>query len=146
MKSLKTVSAILISLVLCSCDNSKTDANKAVGDSSKNTELSRLQETIINEAKKMLPVKVDAKTNLIDITKDNDLINYKYVIDSSKDEVSIPDTQKMTTESLKTLYCSNSSQVKQFRDAFPNGVSHNYYINDEQLFSVKLTAASCTAN
>jgi hypothetical protein len=146
MKSLKTVSAILISLVLCSCDNSKSDTNQASNNSSKNTELSLLQETIINEAKKMLPVKVDAKTNLIDITKDNDLINYKYVIDSSKDEVSISDTQKMTTESLKTLYCSNSPQVQQLRDAFPNGVSHNYYIHDEKLFSVQLTPASCNTH
>ncbi|OCG10093.1 hypothetical protein A9G24_10755 [Gilliamella sp. App6-5] len=146
MKSLKTVPAILISLVLCSCDNSKSNANQTSSDSSKNTELSRLQETIINEAKKMLPVKVDEKTNLIDITKENDLINYKYVIDSSKDEISIPETQKMTTESLKTAYCNNSAQVKQLRDAFPNGVSHNYYINDEKLFSVQLTPASCTAN
>ncbi|OCG37831.1 hypothetical protein [Gilliamella sp. Gris1-4] len=146
MKGLKPVIAILMSLVLFGCDNSKSDANKAVGDSSKNTDLSLLQNTIINEAKKMLPVKIDAKTNLVEITKDNDLLNYKYIINASKDELSISDTQKQTAETLKNLYCGNNPQLKQFRNAFPNGVSHNYYINDEQLFSVKLTPASCTAN
>ncbi|MWN31337.1 MULTISPECIES: hypothetical protein [unclassified Gilliamella] len=145
MKGLKpaAVVAILMSLALFGCDNSKSDANKSVGDSSKSTDLTLLQDTIINEAKKMLPVKVDAKTNLVEIAKDSELLSYKYIINASKDEISISDTKNQTGEALKKVYCGNNPQLKQFRDAFPNGVSHNYYIGDEKIMSFELKPSDC---
>ncbi|MWN89405.1 hypothetical protein GQ597_01565 [Gilliamella sp. Pra-s65] len=172
MKGLKlAVVAILMSLALFGCDNSKSDANQVVGDSSKNTDLAILQDTIINEAKKMLPVKVDAKTNLVEIAKDSELLNYKYIINASrdeisisdlveiakasellnykyiinasKDEISISDTKNQTGGALRKIYCGNNPQIKQFRDAFPNGVSHNYYIGNEKVMSFEVKPSDC---
>lgn len=37
----------------------------------------------------MFPVKIDVKTNLVEIAKDNRLLNYKYVINASIDNGNI---------------------------------------------------------
>ncbi|MCX8641972.1 MULTISPECIES: hypothetical protein [unclassified Gilliamella] len=140
MKFLKITSIALMCVVLFGCDNS----NKVKAPDK--ADLTKLQDLIISEAKKVLPAKVDSKTSLVDIFKDNDVINYRYIINVSKDSLQIPETEKMTTESLKKVYCSDNQQIKEFRGAFPNGAVHSYYINDEKIFSVTLTPASCNTN
>lgn len=140
MKFLKITSIVLMCVVLFGCDNS----NKV--KATDKADLTKLQDLIISEAKKVLPAKVDSKTSLVDIFKDNDVINYRYIINVSKDSLQIPETEKMTTESLKKVYCSDNQQIKEFRGAFPNGAVHSYYINDEKIFSVTLTPASCNTN
>lgn len=140
MKFLKITSMALMCVVLFGCDNSNKEKTPDKAD------LTKLQDLVISEAKKVLPAKVDSNTSLVDIFKDNDVINYRYTINVSKDSLQIPETEKMTTESLKKVYCSNNQQIKEFRDAFPNGAVHSYYINDEKIFSVTLTPASCNTN
>lgn len=140
MKFLKITSMALMCVVLFGCDNSNKEKTPDKAD------LTKLQDLVISEAKKVLPAKVDSNTSLVDIFKDNDVINYRYTINVSKDSLQIPETEKMTTESLKKVYCSNNQQIKEFRDAFPNGAVHSYYINDEKVFSVTLTPASCNTN
>ncbi|AHN26496.1 hypothetical protein [Gilliamella apicola] len=140
MKVIKITALVLISLGLFGCDN----AEKAKKDEAE--KLTKIQDIIISDAKKNLPIKVDSVTSLVDIFKDDNSINYRYVINASKDELNISETEKMTSENLKGVYCTDNQQVKEFRDSFPNGAVHNYYIGDEKLFGVKLTPASCNAN
>ena len=140
MKVIKITTLVLISLGLFGCDNSE----KAKKDEAE--KLTKTQDIIISDAKKSLPYQVDSVTSLVDIFKDDNSINYRYVIKASKDQLQIPETEKMTSENLKKFYCTDNQQVKEFRDAFPNGAVHNYYIDDEKLFSVKLTPALCNTN
>ncbi|PIT12448.1 hypothetical protein BGI32_10630 [Snodgrassella alvi] len=147
MKVLKTIALMSMSLVLFGCDNSKSaDANKASSDiaqSTEKSELGKIQDAYINDAKRYLPKKVDSNSNLVDIYKENDTINYKYVMDINKDELDLPGTKKITTSNLKQVYCGTNPELVKFRESFANGVNHYYYIKDKEIFSVHLSLSDC---
>ncbi|MCX8650633.1 hypothetical protein J3U21_10095 [Gilliamella sp. B2776] len=140
MTVIKITACVFISLGLFGCDNSeKTKENEE-------EKLTQTQDMIISEAKKSLPYQVDLVTTLVDVFKDDNSINYRYSIKVSKNQLHMSETEKLTTENLKNIYCTDNQQIKEFRDAFPNGAVHNYYINNEKIFSIKLTPDSCNVN
>ena len=158
MKGLKYSVLIFIAAALFGCDDSKSKP----ADNSTNSEpaktapvsndtqatkpdLSKAQDKYISEAKRLLPVKVNEYSNLVDLYKENNSINYKYVMDVSKDDLDIDQSKKVTADALKTLYCSDNSEMKDFKNAFPDGAIHNYYIKDEMVFSIHLKSADCDA-
>lgn len=146
MKALKTTALILMSFALFGCDNTKSAAKeKAASESSQNSQLSKEQDEYIKQVKKLLPAKFNQNASVVEVTKENNILNQKYIIEIPKKNLSIPKTQKMATELLAKLYCSNSQQATEIKRLFPDGANHNYYIGDELLFTVKLKPDSCDA-
>lgn len=159
MKGLKYSALFLMAAVLFGCDDSKSKP----ADNSANSEpvktapasndaetamldLSKAQDNYISEAKGFLPVKVNSNSTLVELYKENNSINYKYVMDVTKDDLDVDQSKKITGDALKTFYCSNDSEMKAFKKAFPDGAIHNYYIKDKVVFSVHLKPADCDAN
>lgn len=158
MKGLKYSALVLMVAALFGCDDSKSKSADNTANSepaktaqasndaeSTTTDLSKAQDKYISEAKGFLPTKVNSNSSLVDLYKENNSINYKYVMDISKDELDIDQSKKITADALKTLYCSDNSEMKAFKNAFPDGAIHNYYIKDEVVFSIHLKPADCDA-
>ncbi|MGE9658452.1 hypothetical protein ACQP6C_08145 [Snodgrassella alvi] len=157
MKMLKTVAMLSISLMLFGCNNSnpaqsnnnasetaqsesKSEADKSGSNKSDNNEL----QVYFDEFKKQLPVRVSSNTQLVDVYVEDGIANYKYVVTGNKKELGLSASKKMTTDYLKKIYCSdNDPGVVQLRKSLPKGVNHHYFLNDEELFNVRITASDC---
>lgn len=150
MKVLKISSLILMSLILVNCDNSKKASNESAStdaSQSSSSDYNASQDLVINEVKKQLPLTVDPLTTLVDVSKENNAINYKYNIKGTpKDTLLLPDSQKAIFDNLKKAYCVDNQQVKALKSFFPNGAKHDYYIDDEKVVSLELTPTTCDAN
>ncbi|WP_141674308.1 hypothetical protein [Gilliamella sp. wkB108] len=148
MKFLKILALFFMSFILVNCDNSKSDSTNT--DSSKTSQSSQnydaSQAVVIAEAKKQLPIKVDQITTLVDIFAKDNFINYKYQItETPKDALLVPESQQIILDNIRQTYCSDLPEIKSLRAFFPNGANYHYYIDDEKIFSLQLTPASCQA-
>lgn len=147
MQIVKVSALLLISLLMFGCDNHKSVSDSQTSSKSVQSEnssaLNKTQDDYISETKRYLPSKVAPNTDLVDIYKENNSVNYKYVIKENKQDLALAESEKVTAENLKKIYCSTNPELVKFREAFPNGVNHSYYIKDEKLFTVHLALSDC---
>jgi gas vesicle protein len=105
------------------------------------------QDLIVNGVKTKLPVVVDQNTTLVEVSKGNDVINYKYLVkDTTKDALQTAGNQKEAQRKLLEFYCGDGVSMKALRLAFPAGAGHDYYINDDKVFSVSVKPSDCDDN
>ncbi|OCG18695.1 MULTISPECIES: YtxH domain-containing protein [unclassified Gilliamella] len=99
---------------------------------------------MIKAIKTKLPATIDQNTTLVDVSTDNKTINYKYVVNNStKDALQAEGNQKEVRNKLIEFYCSDDSNMKTLRLVFPRGANHDYYINDDKVFSVDVKPNDC---
>ncbi|NUF48414.1 hypothetical protein [Gilliamella sp. ESL0250] len=99
---------------------------------------------MIKAIKAKLPATIDQNTTLVDVSTDNKTINYKYVVNNStKDALQAESNQKELRNKLLDFYCGDDSSMKTLRLVFPRGANHDYYINDDKVFSVDVKPNDC---
>lgn len=172
MKFFKVISLALLSIFLVNCDNSKStvddikqkvqqtgsDISNKTQDyfeqakSETNDIMNKLkegnynfaQDAVIKNIKQTLPLNIDQNTSLVDVSKENNTINYKYDVKGmTKDDLKIENTQKTLLNNLLTDYCSSDLMKKALRLAFPEGATHNYYINNDNVLILSLKPSDC---
>ncbi|OCG01224.1 hypothetical protein [Gilliamella sp. wkB112] len=175
MKIFKVITLAMMGLFLVNCDNSKStvsdikqkveqtsaDINDKAKDLFARTQTASedainkikdgnykvAQDEVINGIKKQLPVVFDGNTTLVDVTNDNNIISYKYtVVGMTKDSLQNADTQKAMLNNLLALYCGKDATMKALQLVFTDGVSNNYYINDENVLSLNIKPSDCKDN
>ncbi|OCG00628.1 YtxH domain-containing protein [Gilliamella sp. wkB308] len=172
MKFFKVITLALLGIFLVNCDNSKStvdDIKQKVqqtgADISDKTQdyfeqakeesndiLNKLkegnynlaQDAVIKNIKQTLPLNIDQNTSLVDVSKENNTINYKYDVKGvTPDDLKIENTQKTLLNNLLTDYCSSDLMKKALRLAFPEGATHNYYINNSNALTLNLKPSDC---
>ncbi|KFA58666.1 hypothetical protein A9G48_08740 [Gilliamella sp. wkB18] len=174
MKTLKVISLAIVGVFLVNCDNSgktmgdlqqkieqtgsdmgnkandlyaqaKLETQEAL-DKLKEGNYGVAQDMIIKGIKQQLPMNTDQNTTLVDISKENNTINYKYVVKNINNDALQSDNNKNSLLSnLKSYYCGNDIIVKGIRLAFPDGSNYNYFINDEKVLTLNLKPSDCEA-
>ncbi|NUF26634.1 YtxH domain-containing protein [Gilliamella sp. ESL0254] len=105
------------------------------------------QDLVVKAIKTKLPVVVDQNTTLVDVSKGNNVIDYKYTVkDITKDALQTESNQKSVRTNLLGLYCSNNANMNTQRLVFPEGASHSYYINSEKVLTLDVKPSDCGAN
>lgn len=130
MKYMKIVVLMALGLELLGCDNIN----------SKEAE----QDFAIKFVKKQLPIVYDENTTLVDISKNNDLLIYKYDIKNiDAEDFKSPEAEKLIRKDILELYCSDDKDIAQLKKAFSNGMQSDYYINNEMTLSITIKPADC---
>lgn len=146
MTNFKIIPLLLMCFLLINCDNKKKNSpsNKNNNASSSPKQNNTVDDLVINPVKKKLPIFVDALTTLVDIYKEDDVINYKYEVkDMSKYALLLPTTQDTIRDKLLRTYCSDNDEVKQLKHFFPNGANYHYYIDDQEIIIIELQPDDC---
>lgn len=175
MKIFNLITLAVMGLMLVNCDNSKSTVNdikqkveqtssdvndkiKSLYDQTKSESEAALnkfkegnyslaQDEVIKVFKQNLPVVFDENTTLVDLSKGNNIIDYKYAIKGiTKDVLQNEDNQKARLNNLLTIYCGNGTSMAALRLIFPDGASHNYYINDEKVLTLDMKPSDCKEN
>lgn len=174
MKTFKVINLAIMCLFLVNCDNSKPtvdnikeqvdqtssqvsdkvidlyeqtkSATQDALNKLKDGNYSLAQDIIIKCIKLNLPLDVDKNSTLVDVTKDNDIISYKYEVkDITRDALQVENNQKNLLNNLRALYCSKDTTINAIKLVFPNGASHNYYLNGEKVLTLDLKQSDCNA-
>lgn len=172
MNIFRIIILAIMGFVLVNCDNSQSTVSDIkqkveqtgsdVGDKAKDlieqTKLqsedvlnkikegnySLAQDMLINDAKLKLPKSIDETTTLVDVSKENGIISYKYVVKGvTKEALQTESNQKSIFNNLLALYCDKDLSMKTLKLVFPDGASHNYYINDEKVLTMNLKPSDC---
>jgi gas vesicle protein len=102
------------------------------------------QDLMLKAIKTKLPATMDSSTTLVDVSAENNTINYKYNVNNiTKDALQNESTQKEVKNNLIEFYCGDSASMKTLRLVFPRGANHNYYINNDKVFSVDVKPSDC---
>lgn len=102
------------------------------------------QGLMIKAIKTKLPATIDSSVTLVDVSSDSNAINYKYIVNNiTKDALQAKTNQKNLQDKLVAFYCGDDSSMKTLRLVFPRGANHNYYINDDKVFSVDVKPSDC---
>ncbi|MWP47502.1 hypothetical protein [Gilliamella sp. Pas-s27] len=105
------------------------------------------QGLMIKAIKTKLPATIDSSMTLVDVSTDSNAINYKYVVNNiTKDALLAETNQKNLQNKLVAFYCGDDASMKTLRLVFPRGANHNYYINDDKVFSVDVKPTDCDDN
>ncbi|MCX8701299.1 hypothetical protein J3U11_09470 [Gilliamella sp. B2840] len=174
MRTFKVITLAMMGFFLVNCDNSKppadnikeqvTQTSSKVSDkvselyeqtksatqdalnNLKDGNYSLAQDAIIKGINLKLPLDVDQHSTLVDVTKMNDIISYQYDLKGiTKDELQTEGNQRNILNSLRTLYCSKDATMNAIKLVFPNGASHNYYLNGEKVLTLDLKPSDCDA-
>lgn len=130
MKYMKIVVLMALGLELLGCDNIN----------SKEAE----QDFAIKYVKKQLPIVYDENTTLVDISKNNDLLIYKYDIKNiDGEDLKSPEAENLIRKDILELYCSDDKDIAQLKKAFSNGMQSDYYINNEMTLSITIKPTDC---
>ncbi len=172
MKLFKVISLAVLGLFLVNCDNSKSTVNdlqqkaeqagaeisdkakdlyqqtksqtQDILDKVKEGNYNLAQDLAIKGIKQELPLTIDQNTALVDVSKDDKTINYKYAVNGiAKEAFDSDSNQKMVFNKLLDVYCSKDVTVNAIKLAFPNGANHNYYINDDKVLSLNVKPSDC---
>lgn len=175
MKILKVTILVMMGLILVNCDNSKstvndikekveqtsTEVNGKMKDLFEQTKLesenalselkegnySVAQDGMLKVIKQNLPLAFDENTTLVDVSKDNNTINYKYEVKGiTKDVLQNQDKQQSIFNNLLEFYCGEGVNSNALKLLFPDGASHNYYINDEDVLTLDVKPSDCKEN
>ncbi|MFQ0970492.1 protein K [Gilliamella sp. BG1] len=110
----------------------------------KDGDYSFAQDSVVAGIKEKLPIVIDKFTMFNDISKDNNKLIYKYIIKGlPKDVILLKQNQQSVLKTIVTLYCGNDPNVEALKLIFPNGVSHNYYLENEKIMSFDLKPSDC---
>ena len=132
MRTFKVITLAMMGLFLVNCDNLK-DGNYSLA-----------QDAIIKGLNLRLPLDVDQNSTLVDVTKGNDIISYKYDLKGiTKEGFQVESNQKNILNGLRALYCSKDATTNAIKLVFPNGASHNYYLNGEKVLTLDLKPGDC---
>ncbi|AHN26497.1 hypothetical protein GAPWK_1924 [Gilliamella apicola] len=172
MRTFKVITLAMMGLFLVNCDNSKPTVNNikeqvqqtssmvsdkvaelyeqtksATQDALNNLKdgnYSLAQDAIIKGLNLRLPLDVDQNLTLVDVTKGNDIISYKYDLKGiTKEGFQVESNQKNILNGLRALYCSKDATTNAIKLVFPNGASHNYYLNGEKVLTLDLKPGDC---
>ncbi|OCG68231.1 YtxH domain-containing protein [Gilliamella sp. Fer4-1] len=102
------------------------------------------QDLMLKAIKTKLPATIDTSITLVDVSAENNTINYKYNVNNiTKDALQNESNQKEVKNNLIEFYCGDSASMKTLRLVFPRGANHNYYINNDKVFSVDVKPSDC---
>lgn len=175
MNIFRIISLAIMGLFLVNCDNSKSTVNDIkqkveetgsdVSDKAKNLveqtksesedalyklkegNYSLAQDIVIKDLKQKLPSVIDENTTLVDVSKENNIINYKYDVKGiTKEALQADNNQKSTLNNLLSIYCGKDIETKTLKLVFPDGADYNYFINDEKVLTLNLKPNNCNEN
>jgi hypothetical protein len=105
-----------------------------------------MQDFIIEAVKQKLPIVIDDFITLTDISKSNNKLIHKYEIKGIPKEPLVKEKSKQILFKKGLVrYCIDDLVVKMIRQAFSNGVSNNYYIDNEKIISLDFKPSDCDA-
>lgn len=111
-------------------------------------ELDLVQDRVIENFKKIVPKDLNEHTVLQDVYKNNNELFYKLSLKNvSKDDFNDETSRAILRRDAITKYCDTSEDankmLKLSKQAFINGVSYVYSIEDDKPFVIHVDNSSC---
>lgn len=103
-----------------------------------------LQQAVVSEIKKKLPVLVDQATLMSDVSAENNTFTYKYIVKGiTIKAIESHEWQEAMQKTINSSYCSNDARVTVFRNLFPEGVIYNYFVGEKLVYTYKALPSIC---
>lgn len=103
-----------------------------------------LQQAVVSEIKKKLPLLVDQATLMSDVSAENNAFTYKYIVKGiTIKEIERHEWQETMQKTITSSYCSDDANVTVFRNLFPAGVIYNYYVSEKLIYTYKALPSVC---
>lgn len=110
----------------------------------KTNDYSRMQQALITEIRKKLPIQIDENVAITDMYQDKNTLIYRYDLKGIPAEALLLDETKQALlyEAQKT-YCSTDKYSAFIRSLFNTGINHKYYIENKLILSNTITPTQC---
>ncbi len=110
----------------------------------KDEDSSGAQEIIVSEMKQNLPLFIDENTLMVDVSIDDNVFSYKFVIKRTPlAMINSRFWQEALQENIRSNYCIDDSNVQMFRGVFSGGAVYNYYLSDRLVYRYKIIPSDC---
>lgn len=105
------------------------------------------QQLLVRNIKLMLPLKLDAFTTLVDVSINNEMLDFYHEIkDIPAERFNDPQREKIIHDISVMKYCKYDPKDAMLKAFFPNGFNYNYYVEGKQVLEIHVDKSDCKTN